>query len=342
MKLSTKLRGLGVLLCALLVVLGATTSGDQRFDSLYVFGDSLADNGNDFILSRALGADPPAPPSLSPHRTYFNGRFSNGPVEFEYLWQRLSGQAPGTRNGLRAFLDFPVLGSNSAIDFAFGGTGTPFLDQTPGGFFAPGLKGQVELFRAALAGRRPSKRAVFGIVTGANDYRNDQFNVPMNPPDVVKNIADSVVALYEMGARTVIVLNLPDLGLLPANRDDPASATLLSQIHNALLAQAMDNLSTQLQGIKLIQIDLNDVFALLPASMDRVTPAIDALIPPGSLPPPFPPGFPMSSCLFVNPAICVDVPTFDVGQQFLFWDIVHPTTAAQKVLGDFIYNALVK
>jgi phospholipase/lecithinase/hemolysin len=48
----------------------------------------------------------------------------------------------------------------------------------------------------------------------------------------------------------------------------------------------------------------------------------------------------MASCLFVNPAACVDVPTFDVGQQFLFWDVAHPTTAAHKVLGDFIYNSL--
>ena len=117
----------------------------------------------------------------------------------------------------------------------------------------------------------------------------------MNPADVVQNISDSVVTLYNLGARTVIVLNLPDLGLLPANHDNPGPATLLSQIHNALLADAMNQLSTQLPGIKLIQINLNDVFALLPASMDLVTPAIDALIPPGSLPPPFPLGFPMSS-----------------------------------------------
>jgi phospholipase/lecithinase/hemolysin len=341
MRVSAKLlRGCGVLLCALLVIAGTTISGDQRYDSLYIFGDSLADNGNDFILTKLLGANPAAPPSVSPHKAYFNGHFGNGPVEFEYLWQRLSGQAPGTRNGVRAFLEFPVLGPTGAVDFAFGGTGTPFLDQTPGGFFAPGLKGQVELFRAALAGRRPSKRAVYGIVTGANDYRDDQFNVPMNPVDVVQNISDSIVSLYQLGARTVIVLNLPDLGLLPGNRGNPGPATQISQIHNAILAVAMNNLSAQLTDLKLIQIDLNAVFALLPASMNRDVPALDALIQ-TPLPPPFPP-LPMSTCLFVDPASCQDVPTFDVGQQFLFWDIVHPTTAAQKVLGDFIYSELVK
>ena len=50
----------------------------------------------------------------------------------------------------------------------------------------------------------------------------------------------------------------------------------------------------------------------------------------------------MSSWLFVNPALCVDVPTFNVGDGFLFWDIVDPTTATHKVLGDLIYNELVK
>ncbi len=58
------------------------------FNSLFVFGDSLADNGNDLLLSTALGTDPPVPPSASPHKTYYRGRFSNGPVAFEYLWQR--------------------------------------------------------------------------------------------------------------------------------------------------------------------------------------------------------------------------------------------------------------
>src|SRR5437763_5451194 len=78
-----------------------------NYDSFYAFGDSLADNGNDLITTKALGIDPPAPPSTSPHRTYFAGRFSNGPVAFEYLWQRLSGQAPGSPNGLKPFLGAP-------------------------------------------------------------------------------------------------------------------------------------------------------------------------------------------------------------------------------------------
>src|SRR5262249_8587531 len=220
-----------------LATLPLTISADgPRFDSFYAFGDSLADIGNVLLASKALRVDPAPPPSTSPHRTYFDGRFSNGPVGFEYLWQLISGQAPGSPKALKPFLAAPILGATGAVNFAFGGTGTAFIDQTPGGLFAPGLKGQVELFRVALHGRRPSKRALYAIVTGANDYRDDPFNVPMDPNEVIRNIADAVTTLYQLGARDIMVLNLPDLGLIPANAGNPGPASQLSALHNALFA----------------------------------------------------------------------------------------------------------
>ena len=161
--------------------------------------------------------NPPVPPSVTPHRTYFDGRFSNGYIAFEFLWERLSGHRPGSSRGLKPFLESPLLQKTGAINFAFGGTGTPLLDQTPGGFYAPGLKGQIELFRLALRGRQPSPRSLYVVSTGANDYRDDPFNVPMNPVDVVNNIEQAIASLYRIGARHVMVVDLPDLGQVPAN-----------------------------------------------------------------------------------------------------------------------------
>jgi phospholipase/lecithinase/hemolysin len=329
-------------LLALLALPPAMSAQTSRFDSLYVFGDSLADNGNDFLLLKALGFDPAAPPSESPHRTYFAGRFSNGPIGVEYLWQLLSGNAPGSANGLKPFLGAPQLGPKGAVDFAFGGSGTPFLDQTPGGQWVPGLKGQVELFRTALGGRKPSKRALYVVSTGANDYRDDAFNQPMQPQDVVRNISDSVAALYQLGARDVMVVNLPDLGLVPANAGNPGPASFLTAVHNAVLAGAMAELAASLPNLHLIQIDMIHVFTTLPPGMNQTIPALEVLFPAGSLPPPYPPDFHMSACLFIDPATCLDAPTFDVGAQFLFWDIVHPTTAAHRVFGDYLYHYAVQ
>ena len=93
--------------------------------------------------------------------------------------------------------------------------------------WAPGLKGQVELFRLALLGRKPSSRSLYVIATGANDYRDDPFNVPMDPEEVARNIEEAIGSLYKIGARDVMVLNLPDLGKIPANmviRMEPTSA----------------------------------------------------------------------------------------------------------------------
>jgi phospholipase/lecithinase/hemolysin len=308
----------------------------RAYDSFYAFGDSLADIGNVLITSQRLGADPAPPPSTSPHRTYYRGRFSNGPVAFEYLWQLVSGNPPESKGGLTPVMAAPMLGPSGAVNFAFGGTGTRYISQTPGGLYAPGLKGQVELFRTVLHRRTPSKRALYAIVTGSNDYRDDQFNQPMSPPEVVGNIVDAVQTLYQVGAREVMVLNMPDLGLLPGAGGPGSPESELSAVHNMLLANALATLAAQRPLLRLTHVDINQVFALLPPGMDRSTPALDVMFPPETLPP----GFRMSLCLFIDPATCVDAPTFNTNAAFLFWDVVHPTTDGHRVLGQYLYDEL--
>ena len=88
---------------------------------------------------------------------------------------------------------------------------------------------------AGAPGKKPPPRSLYAIATGANDYRDDQFNNPMNPADVIRNIEEAVVSLYELGARDVMVVDLPDLGKVPANAGNPGPATDISLAHNGLL-----------------------------------------------------------------------------------------------------------
>ncbi len=305
-----------------------------QFDSFYVFGDSLADNGNILAQTTAMRMQPPVPPSATPHRTYFNGRFSNGYIGFEYLWQRLTGHVPGSARALKPFLAAPLLQRTGAVDFAFGGTGTPYVDKTPGGFSAPGLKGQIELFRLALLGRKPSAQALYAIATGANDYRNDPFNVPMHPADVVRNIEDSIVTLYRLGARDIIVLDLPDLGLVPANGGNP-DATAVSAAHNWFLDAAIVRLRAQFPKLHLTEVKLDPLFDDL-----RTPPGLEPNLPALGYFAPTNPG--LMACLFVNPATCTDAPSilFNADLGFLFWDVVHPTTEAHRYLGEYMYQQL--
>jgi phospholipase/lecithinase/hemolysin len=334
-------RSLGAVLLVLLLPQSPDAAGKRegpRFDRYYVFGDSLADTGNVFLTTSRLGIDPAVPPSASPHRAYFNGRFSNGAVAFEYLWQLLGGRQQGRFGGLLPYLGLPSLNAAPAVNFAFGGSGTPRDDVTPGGVAVPGLIGQVEMFRAALGHQKPSKRALYAIVSGANDYLGSPFKEPMSPVDVIRNMADAIEVLYELGARDVIVLDLPNLALLPGVAGQPpevrAQLAEVTTIHNDLLGAALDALAVTHPDLNLVRVNTNDLFTVLQASMNPVVPALDSLLPPSPL------GFPMSACLFVEGTPCEDVPTFVPPVPFLFWDVVHPTTEAHEALAEYIYDQL--
>ena len=315
-----------------------TNAQVPRFDSMYVFGDSLADNGNVLIQSRIFRVNPPVPPVGA----FFDGRFSNGFIAVEFLWESLSGHRPDSSRRLKPFL--AALRSEGAIDFAYGGTGTALLDQTPGGMWAPGLKGQVELFKLALLGRKPSSRSLYVIATGANDYRDDPFNVPMDPEEVARNIEEAIGSLYKIGARDVMVLNLPDLGKVPANMVDPATgepdplrsaaATELSGLHNEALDAALARVRVRYPRLHLIPVDLDIPFDQLRGALGDLwpVPAMETIAP-GTSP-----------CLFVDPATCPDLPdaAFNVDLGFLFWDIVHPTTQAHRHLGQYLFDRLTQ
>src|SRR5574337_1942593 len=88
-----------------------------------VFGDSLSDVGNVFVLSG--GTIPPSPP-------YFQGRFSNGPVWVEGLANHLGKtESPSLLGG---------------TDFAFGGA------RIASGGPVPTLVGQANMYLALTGG----------------------------------------------------------------------------------------------------------------------------------------------------------------------------------------------
>jgi phospholipase/lecithinase/hemolysin len=202
------------------------------------------------------------------------------------------------------------------------------------------LKGQVELFRLGLLGRKPSSRALYVIATGANDYRDDPFNVPMNPTAVVKNIEDAIVTLYRLGARHVMVFDLPDLGQVPANLGlpEPNPATLISAWHNSLLYPMLDGLRVRFPSLHLVTLRLQPLFDTIPIA-NKTVPALDVYTPPPPIGMP-----PQSACLFVAPVLCQDVETSlfnNLNLGHVFWDIVHPTTEAHWHLADYMHTELV-
>jgi outer membrane lipase/esterase len=159
----------------------------------------------------------------------------------------------------------------------------------------------------------------------------------MNPADVVRNIEQAIVSLYRLGARNVVVLDLPDLGLIPANLIDEntsKAASAVSEAHNDALYPMVARLQTQYPQLHLILVELNPLFNDL-----RVRFGTNAPVPMIAA---FAENPAMAACLFIDPVTCTDMPdfTFHSTLPFLFWDVVHPTTEAYRFLGDYMYNLL--
>ena len=177
-----------------------------------VFGDSLSDGGNVFAAS---GGTLPYP----------SGRFTNGPVWAERLALDL-----GTT------LQPSLLGGG---DYAFGGAETGLGTALLRGVLpVPGVRQQVQDYLTSTPSPEANKlHVVFG---GANDF----FNGQTNPAIPAANITSAVSDLANAGAKRILVVDLPNLGLTPAFRGT-AYETPMSQLSAGFNAY----LSADLQSI---------------------------------------------------------------------------------------------
>lgn len=253
-----------------------TVGRSAPFSGIVAFGDSLTDTGNLFALTGL----PPAP-------AYFDGRFSNGPLWIEYLAAEMG------------------LGTDQVQNFAVGGatTGRENYHDPSGGL--PGVLDQLDQFEASLGGRRADPRALYTVFAGSND-------IFLEPDPAVaigramQNTALAVHRLRLLGARRIMVVNLPDLGLTPYGQAvgaGPLSA--LSAAYNGNLELVLAQLNAA--GAEAILLDVA-------GATQRVVndPAAFGLID------------------VTTPALY----TGTSGAGFLFWDQVHPTTEGHAIFAD--------
>ncbi|BAU10286.1 GDSL family lipase [Leptolyngbya sp. NIES-3755] len=245
----------------------------QPINQLYVFGDSLSDNGNVF---RATGGEFPAPP-------YFEGRYSNGRVWVEELATKLD------------------LSNDRFDNFAWGGatTGTNGLNSVPG------VLAQVQTFVQNQPKINP--QALFVIWAGANDY----LYSTETPTRSIENLRQSLQSLIESGAKRLLVANLPNLGQLPATRNTEASQKLtnFAIAYNQSLATTLNQFRKP--DIAIAELDVFGIYQ-------------NAIKNPGQF------GFTNVTAACLGSSANCD--------RYLFWDGIHPTTAAHKVLGDFAFE----
>ncbi|MGF1486410.1 MAG: SGNH/GDSL hydrolase family protein [Prochloraceae cyanobacterium] len=315
-----------------------------NFSKMYVFGDSLSDPGNLFQATkfvqpfeRFFGLDIPIVPES---RLFFEGRFSNGPVWVENLAANLGlSVTPSSElsvlnplipisspvtiglNGLEVSPYFNGATTTQGVNFAFGSAQTGQNGSGELRDFIPGVLQQVEWFinDHQQTGVSADPNALYVIWAGANDYLGLPNPDPLN---TVNNISTAIGSLFDLGARNFLVPNLPDLGQTPLAKTLPIDAAIqltnLTDRHNLLLDNTLDNLSASLDGIDLIKLDTNSLF-------DRV------ILTPEEF------GLSNVSQPFLDPI--AGVASGDPNQ-YLFWDTIHPTASVHEILADFAFNAL--
>jgi phospholipase/lecithinase/hemolysin len=252
------------------------------FNQIYAFGDSLTDNGNLFAASG--DTFPPYP--------YYEGRISNGPVWVEYLAK-----------------DWGI----KLNDFAYAGatTGTqnvvnqqyPQIQLPP----LPGLSQEVQSF----VGNNPfaDSQALYIIWAGTNDYLGGGITNPSVP---VTNLLNSVTSLASVGAKNFLIVNLPNLGSIPATQGTANSENLnlLTGLYNSALSQTFNLFSQQKPNLDIQIFDVNSFFNEVTNNKQEfgLTNVTDA-------------------CLNITAQTICSNPN-----QYLFWDSIHPTTYADSLI----------
>lgn len=292
--LSTTILGISLLL--------PSQASAAAFSTIYSFGDSLSDTGN--VFATTGGAFPPGPPIGQ----YSEGRFSNGKIWIEYLKDKLG---------------IPL------VDSAFGGATTGkvnTLNNFLGLSVLPGLEQEILSFAA----NNPvaDSNALYVVWAGANDYlpNASSYNTPDTPLNNIKMAVDTLVGI---GAKKIMVVNLPDLGkipqtsglsadgICPPNINTGQDADCLNELtvaHNAGLLNLFSSLPPEIQ---IFQVDVNSLLDNIIANPTQFgfTNVTDACY-----------IFPNSPCSNSN--------------EYFFWDTLHPSTEGHRLVGELAFNAL--
>lgn len=289
------------------------------YTSLYVFGDSLFDAGNAYAIT---GAYPVSPP--------YAQRFSDGPVASEVLAAHLGLSAAPSQSG----------GTNYATGSATSGSAN-FAATVYSGLLPQisllanhGLSQQIAGF---TGGSVPADigTALVAIWAGANDLFLTSALVQFGslPADAATftgaaaaaamNMENAISTLIGAGARSILALDLPNLGLIPGAGDPTVQAlwSLYSGVFNANFLDAgyLGALDPQVKITRFSAFDLFNEAMSDPASFGLTNVSAACLPAVG----PLPVGAPCS-----NP------------NEYLFWDDGHPTARAHQILGARLFQAV--
>lgn len=205
-------------------------------NQLVFFGDSLSDDGNLYqILFQIVPKSPP----------YFNGRFTNGPTWSEFV---------GKYYYDKYYIPYRI--------YAVGGATAIFHPPTTSFITTTTIDIEINFYLLESL-LKDKSRALYSIWIGGNDYIFDlTSNVHTLTTQVVNKISSGVKTLISRGAKTFLVMNLPDLSSLPYARINGNAERLheLTVMHNDKLLDEVKTLRIQFPEAQIIFADVYSIF----------------------------------------------------------------------------------
>jgi len=294
------------------------------------FGDDFSDVGSISFLTSVVGESSAQYLTGFDPNYYYNNRFSNGPIWTDQLYTSLGLGAIGT------------LGTNDGENNLNGTDFAAAETRSGTGTYAgilPNLQTQVSNYSAQLANHNPALPApattLFTIWSGASDVLAHVESGGMDgvtPQDVANNISASITSLYAAGGRTFLVPNLPELGETPGYINDPIKRTAANSFvdsTNSLLNASLDSLSGSLAGIRIIKLDIDQLFLDISANPGLY--GITNMTEPAYIrfgPEPYQPTSPPYGTVVANP------------DGYFYWDSIHGTALANALIGEAAYAAV--
>lgn len=291
-------------------------AGTLPVSQMVVFGDSLSDDGNAYLVYTYDHADFPAgaPAPIPPN--YTTGAYTSGmdttpaSAHFGSVWVQdlaVSMGLPVPAASLGPSFGAPA--GPSYTDYAVGSavTGGPTYSNA-----YPSMNAQVMQYLGAPHSPAPS--ALYVLWGGANDLLNvNPASLPGNPlllqtaaTDAITNLAAEITALSAAGGKYFLWADLPPLGSIPATQGNAAYDAALNAASLSFKQEWSAEIS-QLQqmnpGITIIGLDVYSLFENLIAN-------------PGGLDVT---GTPQGNSS-ANP------------DDYLFWDGLHPTNVGHALI----------
>jgi len=298
---------------------------NKQFSDMVVFGDSLSDPGNVFVLTGMVSVRPydagniPSAPYPQGGKTFTNGK----------TWAQQVSKSLKLKSGKG-----PALKSPKFLNYAFGAARAA---PSAGGPFD--MSAQISQYLSDTGGVA-DREALYAVYFGGNDVRDAlvAFNVAFQQTllsggtqpealaagqataeavlaEAITAIADNIIVLSLAGAQKFIVPNVANLGLVPAITELGPNTIALATALSVGFNLALENTLSTIEQAFHVDITRFDVFELMSAIVAdpesyNLENSIDACLTPE----------------VKKGAVCKHP------NDYFFWDGIHPTRVVHRIL----------